>query len=562
MRKAPVWVLVVIVIAIVGVMLHRQRSKTPQPVAETPTAVAATAKTVVPVSVATVSPKDLVEQIEVTGTLHPADEMSIGARFAGRIAWTIGKEGTAVKRGQLVVRMEDMDAQNQVRAANAAVKAAQARLMQSKAAALQQVTATDSGISNAQAAVEAANARLKQAKTTADAQDSTTKAQIKAAEAVLDSAKSRLDMLKNGARTQERAIAENAVAQAKANYDNDQTNANRYKMLYDQGAVAKSLLESAETKMKVSKAALDSAQQQLSLVQVGARAEDIQAAEAAVRQSKENLEVARSGLKQVDVARDNVGIAETGVSQAKAALNAAVAGKQVNVMRDSDVLAAQAAVQQANEALVTAKLALQYTNVYSPVDGVVTSQLVEVGQAIAANAAVLRVATNNSLYFEAAVSELQAPRLFFGQKVLISVDAMQGNRADIYAQTPHSAIYGTVEKVVPVVDAKTRNFTVRVLVPRSHELFPGMFARGNVIVARHAHVLTVSKDTLVEKDNRTVVYVADGHHTAEERTVVPGYSDGVAVEIKSGLTAGEHVITVGQQNVKDGDPIIIVQPGK
>ncbi|HOF89169.1 MAG TPA: HlyD family efflux transporter periplasmic adaptor subunit, partial [Armatimonadota bacterium] len=386
-----------------------------------------------PVTALTITPRPLDERVDVTGTLQPHDEVEVGTRYAGRLAWIIGKAGVRVAEGQLVARMEDHDAKTQVRAATAALQAAKARLEQAKAAALQQATATDTGIATAQAGVEAAQARLEQAKTAADAQDAAAKAQVKAADAAVDAAKSRLALLKSGSRTQERNIAEQNVSLAQATYNLDKANYDRYRQLFDKGAVSRAILDGAETKMHVSEAQLQAAKQQLSLVQEGPRQEDIQTAEAAVRQAQEGLDTAKANLKQTDVAFANVDIAKTGVSQAKAALEAAKSARQVNVMRDKDVLAAQAAVQQAREALTTATQLLDDMYLYSPVSGVVAARIAQVGQSMGSGASVLKISANNLLYFEAQVSELEAPRLRAGQPVKLTVDALQGDRGNLYA---------------------------------------------------------------------------------------------------------------------------------
>lgn len=225
--------------------------------------------------------------------------------------------------------------------------------------------------------------------------------------------------------------------------------------------------------MKVAKAQLDSAQQQLSLVKEGSRNEDIQAAEAAERQAEAGLTLALADMKQVDVAKANVEIARTGVSQAKAELAQARSAQQTNVMRDKDVQAAVATQAQAREAVTTALQNLDYTMIYSPIDGVVSAKVVDVGQSVGKSVTVLRLTTNQSLYFEANVSELEATRLHSGLPVRLTVDALQGDRTNLFGAQQTATLTGKVEKVVPVVDANTRNFIVRIRVPHNKQSFPG-----------------------------------------------------------------------------------------
>jgi len=619
MQKTAIVIVIVIAIAALGIVgvLNAQKGKG---LKADPASDAKTEQQAIPVSAVVIAPRDIDERVAVTGTLQPANEVTVGTRFAGRIAWLIGKEGTSIRQGDLVARLEDQDARTQVRIAEAALRAAaarveqakaalaqqstatdsgigsaeaalaaaQARLEQAKAAAAQQATATSSGIKTARANVAAAQARLEQAKTTADATEATAKAQVKSADAGLAAAQSRLTMLRNGARTQEQAQAKNAVELARATCENDRANYDRLKKLYDDKAVSRSALDNAETRMKISRVQLNSAQEQYDLVKEGPRKEEIDAAAAAVRQAEEGLTTAKANLKQVDVAGANVEIARTGLEQAQAALDAAIASRQMDIMREKDVLAAQAGVKQAQQGLKAARaghdvnrmrqsdldaalatrqqaseavtMAMQnwdYTQIFSPVTGVIAEKMVEEGQTVGGNADVFKISTEKSLYFEASVSELEATRIRAGQPVRIVVDAMQGDRTNFYGGREAKPILGAVEKVVPLVNARTRNFTVRVVVPASPALFPGMFTRGEVVVLRHQHAVAVPREALVTKGDRQVVFTVS-HDTARENEVTAGASDGVYVQLLSGIPPGAQVITIGQQTLADGDKVTVV----
>jgi RND family efflux transporter MFP subunit len=89
-----------------------------------------------------------------------------------------------------------------------------------------------------------------------------------------------------GARSQERAQASNAVAQAKAALDQAQSDAQRMRALLQMGAIARQQLDAAETQFRVAQAAYNTALQQQSLVIEGPRTEDIQAARAQLAQAE------------------------------------------------------------------------------------------------------------------------------------------------------------------------------------------------------------------------------------------------------------------------------------
>lgn len=143
---------------------------------------------------------------------------------------------------------------------------------------------------------------------------------------------------------------------------------------------------------------------------------------------------------------------------------------------------------------------------------------------------------------------------------------MQGDRSNVFAHAKSAVVTGVVDRVVPVVDAKTRTFTVRVIINETTGLDPGMFARGQVTVARYRQIVTIPKDAVVEKNGKQSVYIiehvaadsaknAPAHDVARERQVTPGATDGIYLQILSGVTTGEQVITAGQQTLVDGDPI-------
>lgn len=539
-----------------------------------------------PVSVALVAQRDINERIAVTGTLQSVNEVLVGPKLAGRVVAVIGANhrlspsaipiGVKVTRGEVVAMMDDSDARNQIRTAEAAISAARAaaesadaRVAQAKAAYIQQQMATSAGILNANASVEAAKARLTQAQSTRNALASATEAQIKQAEQALSAAKSRRDVVINGSRDQERRVAENSVKLAKANLDLDTSTYTRYLSLQSEGAVAQTTVDAAKAKMDVSQAQYDSAKEQLDLIQQGARQEDKDAAEASVRQAQAVLDSAVAGRDQVKAADDNVSIARAGIDQANAALATAQSSIYVDAMRDKDVLAARAAldqahaaIQQAKETKTTGQTTLANTIIHSPVDGVVAEQLAQVGQSIAAAITVLRITTEQALVFQAKVSELDAARLAPGQPVSLSVDARQGDRGNLYAQdTPSTITDCSVERVVPVVDAKSRSFIVRVIVNKPAGLYPGMFARGIVTVSSHSHVVAVPKDAVLTSNGQQILFTVEkqaaGLDKARQHTVAVGATDGDYLQVISGVNVGDQVITVGQQALLDGDNVVV-----
>jgi HlyD family secretion protein len=526
-----------------------------------------------PVSVSLIQQRNLNEHIDVTGTLQPVNEVLVGPKLAGRVVAIIGANhqvtangvplGVTVKRDEIVARMDNADALVQIQTADQAIKAAKAHLEQARSAFVQQRSATDAGILNAKAALESAEARKTQAESTARETSSSTEAQIKQAQQALSQAKSKHDEIYKGSRDQERRVAENAVKLAKANLDLDKSNYSRYMELNNEGAVAQTTVDAAKAQLDVAQAQYDSAQQQLDLTNEGARQEDKDSADAAVLAAQAALDSAIAGRDQVKAAQDNIRIADAGIDQAKAALQTAYSSLEVDSMRDKDILAAQASWEQAKDSKTNAETTLSNTVIRSPVDGVVAEQLAQVGQSIAAAISVLRITTDKALVFQAKISELDAERLAPGQAVSLSVDAQQGDRDNLYAHSPLSSITDcSVERVVPVIDAKSRSFIVRVIVNKSTGLYPGMFAHGTITVAQHNNVVAVPKDAVLTSNGQQIVFTVEkqtnGTFKTRQRAVALGAPDGDYIQVLSGVVVGDQVITVGQQSLNDGDSISLM----
>ena len=496
-----------------------------------------------PVAVTVIEPQLLESTVALTGTLNPASSVSVSARTNGKVNYVVGRTGTKVSRGQVIARIDTADLNIQLKNANAAMNSAKARLQQAEATYTQQRVSTDNGIITAKANLSAAEARLAQAKSTYNSTTATLASQVKQAEEALITAQNRLSSVKSGARSQEREIAEASLRTAEANLSKAKTDYNSMKSLYDNGAISKNTFLGYETALQIAEQQYNTAKQSHALTLEGARPEDITIAESGVRQAQAAVDAAKANLTQGDVQKDNVLIAETGVQQAKAALENAKSAIYADQVRDKDILAAKAGIQQAQAQVDTIKQNISYATVTSPVNGVIEARSVEVGQNVMAGSSLFTVSTDSSFYFEAEVSELEASSLKAGAPVSITIDALRDEN-----------ITCLIEKIVPIVDSRTRQFTVRVIVPAAQGIYAGMFARAEVISGRIPSAIIVPRNAIIERNNKQYAFIVNGGK-AKEVEVELGTIVKSNVQILSGLKFGDELITGGQQGLVDGDMI-------
>jgi len=187
---------------------------------------------IVPVEVAHSQVEDLAEYQSFPGRVKAAGEVGISAKMGGKVEQILVKEGEEVKKGQILIKLEQKDVISQV--------------------------------NQAQAGYDAALAQL--------------------------------DSLKNGQLPQQIAQLESAFNQAQANFKNAEENYNRTKSLMEQGAVSKQQFESVELQYKVAKEQFESAGTQLTLTKEKTAPESILATEAQVNQAKSALEAAQAAL--------------------------------------------------------------------------------------------------------------------------------------------------------------------------------------------------------------------------------------------------------------------------
>jgi HlyD family secretion protein len=415
--------------------------------------------------------------VEVSGDIKALKTALLSAKISGRVISVPRREGDRVSAGAVVVQQDTSDLSAQAQQADAALSGAQARLSQA---------ITSAGVSGPQI-----------------------ESQIAQAKAGLDSAKARLRMVKAGARTQERAQAQNAVVQAKANYDNAKADLERMRSMHEQGAISPRQWDTAQTQYQLAAAQYDSAKQQLSLIEAGAREEEIESAEKAVVQAEEALHFAESNRSQ-------------------------------KALREEDVKSAKAGVVQAKAALAYARQQLANASIRTPIAGTVSQRVTEPGQMASPGVPLIEVVALDSVYFEATVSEMDVDRVRTGQPVQVEVDALPGRK-----------FQGTVQKILPTADPKSRQFTARIAVPnRAGDLRPGMFARGSIEVARHRNVVIIPKDALISNGTGQAVYILRGS-AAKLAPVITRFESREEAEV-TGVSAGEQLVVVGQDKLSDG----------
>ena len=144
------------------------------------------------------------------------------------------------------------------------------------------------------------------------------------------------------------------------------------------------------------------------------------------------------------------------------------------------------------------------------------------------------LADMRDMIFEGLVDEAEVGKLKQGMELVLNVGALQGK--------PFKA---TLEYISPkgVTDQGTIKFTIRATVQLDKELFlrSNYSANADVVLDRRENVLAINEGDLIIEDKKTFVEVETAPQTFEKREIKTGLSDGINIEVVSGLKAEEKV---------------------
>ena len=237
-----------------------------------------------PVAVAVVSQIDSATPVEVTGTVQASLAADLSAKIMSRVTQVLVREGDRVQAGQVVVRLDAADLTAAVRQAEAAVRSATEAVKQARTEADIQAVQSSTRVAQAKAGLEAARQQLSMAMEGPRKQQ-----KLQADSGVADrgaaQAKANLSLVREGARRQQRLQAQQSVLQAEAQYRAAKATYERYRSLFEQDVIPRQRYDEVKAQFDTAAAQYEIAKQQASLVDEGARPQEVLAAEEAVRQA-------------------------------------------------------------------------------------------------------------------------------------------------------------------------------------------------------------------------------------------------------------------------------------
>lgn len=198
--------------------------------------------------------------------------------------------------------------------------------------------------------------------------------------------------------------------------------------------------------------------------------------------------------------------------------------------------------------LERAKLNLEYTSIQAPFTGTITKRSIEIGDMVKLSQSVFEVADFRTLLAKIYVPEKEIRKITDKQSATITSEVF-----------PDRSFYGKVRMISPIVDSQSGTVKVTVEINNPSALLqPGMFISVTIITEVHPRSMVIPKKALVLESQQDMVFT-NNNGLAKRRTISIGLRDNLQLEILSGLEPGEDVITVGQDGLRDGSPVRIIE---
>lgn len=445
------------------------------------------------IETAEVKKRDIVNTVQTNGKVISNLDVEIKCKASGEIITLPFDVSDKVKKGDLLLKLNPVDEQRNV-------KQAQINLDQSK-----------SDLIKSQQDLQLSQVNLKASQGQANID--------------LESAKIRARDLRNKADTSkqvymlgtQRKLALAEIESAKANLRELQDKANRARLLYENNK----LISKNEYENMINQA----------------------------KQAQINLNTAVIKLKDQDAnnkleyesALNSALQAEQDIKNASIRLNQQNNSDIQISLKSQDIEAAKSRVEADKIALQTAQQRLSDTEVYAPISGVVTARTAQVGQIIASGisnvsggTSVMIISDLSRIYINASIDESDIGKIKLGQEADITVDAF-----------PNEKFRGEVQQI----SSKGNNvsnvvtFPVKIEVKSNNKslLRPEMTSNIEITALRKNNVITVNTDSVTKKKGKYFVTVLDGKEQKEKEIKI-GANDTEYYEVLSGLNVGDKVI--------------------
>jgi HlyD family secretion protein len=222
-----------------------------------------------------------------------------------------------------------------------------------------------------------------------------------------------------------------------------------------------------------------------------------------------------------------------------------------SVGQGATIKGAEGALDSAKGKYEAAQADLSYSEIRSPLDGVVTDRPLFAGEMANAGQAIVTVMAVSSLLAKVHLSQAQAAAVKLGAKAKLTIAGVS------------DPVEGKVSLISPALDPGSTTLEVWVLVPNKGGVYrAGAPVHVSLAARSAADAVSVPNEALVAtKSGAPAVMVIGADGVAHQVAIQTGVTDGHDTQIESGLKAGDMVVTTGAYGMDDGTKVEVTGAG-
>lgn len=219
-----------------------------------------------------------------------------------------------------------------------------------------------------------------------------------------------------------------------------------------------------------------------------------------------------------------------------------------NVNSEYQLLQAKSLRDQAKANYDLMKARLDDTYITAPFNGIIDTKFYENGEMALPGSPIITLINTSKMKVSAGVPERYAGKVRIGQNVLISVNEVSLKN-----------LSAKITYVGASVNINNRTFPVEVVFNRTKKsLKPEMIAELDIDNGNYKNLITIPDDVISRTDFGYTVYVVENNVVRAKKIEILSRA-GSKIAVKSGLNQGDELITVGYQNLLEGQIIKVVK---
>jgi len=266
----------------------------------------------------------------------------------------------------------------------------------------------------------------------------------------------------------------------------------------------------------------------------------LQEIEKSLESAQANLRLASSTLKRYELLASQKSVSPQEFDEVEARKSSAQASVDALQARKQQIASK---IQQAESDVNSSQNLRSYTQIQSPISGIVTQRLAEPGSLAVPGVPLLTVEETDRYRLEVPIEENRVSQIKLGQTVFARMEALSLEN-----------LQGSVSEIQPSADPASRTYLIKITLPAHAHLRSGMYGEIRLETGPRKGIW-IQPESVVRHGQLEGVYVIEKGDTLKLRLIKLGETTAWGVEVLSGLEGGETYVTRDVLSLQEGSRV-------